>query len=221
MKLNLIKISDFFYNKTKEVTIFFIVFYVVGIVGLSIELTQFLFVKLIPFALILSFVALISFQKGAWNNKSRSAYILIFILGFAIEVIGVNTKIIFGNYIYGKSLGFKIFETPIIIGMNWLFLVYTSTCIFENRKINQWLKIFFSSGIMLIYDIVLEQVAPKMDMWHWENETVPFQNYIAWFLIALIFNIFIKVFKIEINNSFSKIILICQFLFFLILIFTL
>jgi len=220
MQNNLIKIIEFLNLKNKEVTIFFIIFYIVGILGLSFEITNSLFLKLITFALILSFLALTIFHKPNENKKTILIFSIIFLLGFLIEVLGVNTKIIFGDYTYGQSLGFKLFNTPLIIGINWLFLVYTTSSILEDFKINNFLKILFSSGLMLIYDIVLEQVAPKIDMWHWKLNQIPLQNFIAWFCIAFIFNMLIKIFKIRTKNPFAKIILICQFLFFVILLFT-
>lgn len=220
MITNLLKIVDYLNGKIKQVIIFFVIFYIVGILGLSINLLHNFFLKLVPFALILSFLALSIFHVNRNFKRTFIVFSVVFISSFLIELIGVNTKLIFGDYIYGQSLGFKIFETPIIIGINWLFLVYTSTSIFENLKVHGFFKILFSSILMLIYDIVLEQVAPKIDMWHWKNDEIPLQNYLAWFFIAFIFNALIKIFKIEIKNKFAKIILICQFLFFLILIFT-
>ena len=74
---------------------------------------------------------------------------------------------------------------------------------------------------MVVYDIVLEQVAPKIDMWKWDNDFIPLQNYLAWFFIAIAFHSFIKILKVNTENALARLILICQFLFFLILYFIL
>ena len=207
--------QGFIKNRQIETKLFFIVFYAIGITGLLIPFSFPFFLKLIPFALILSFIAIAVFHSSRFYNKSIFIFLGIYIIGFLVEVIGVNTKIVFGSYRYGHSLGVQLFNTPIIIGINWLFLVYTSSSVLEKIKINALSKIVLASFIMLIYDIVLEQVAPKMDLWYWNRSTVPIQNYVVWFIIALFFSSLIKVFAINTQNKLATIVLICQFMFFL------
>ena len=139
---------------------------------------------------------------------------MIFISGYCIEVVGVKTGLIFGIYNYGNALGIKLFETPLLIGVNWLFLTYTAISITEKLNIKKWLALFVAPALMLVYDIVLELVAPKMDMWNWHNSEVPLKNYIAWYIIAFCFVMLLNAFKIKTSNSLSAIIFICQFLFF-------
>jgi putative membrane protein len=174
-----------------------------------------LFLKLIPFALILSFVALALFHASKMEWKTALCFLSIYSIAFIIEAIGVNTGKVFGYYNYGEGLGIQLFQTPLIIGINWLFLVYTTASIVENFKIPAIVKILLASLGMVLYDIVLEQVAPKLDMWHWKNEIVPLQNYLAWFGLAFIFHSLIKILKVKIENKLAFLILGCQFLFFL------
>ena len=206
-------------NRKKEVSIFFILFYLVGITGLILPVTFPLFLKLIPFALVLSFLALILFHAGDKDKKTLAVLAGIFILGFTVEAFGVKTGVIFGSYHYGRSLGPKLFETPVLIGLNWLFLVYVTSSVFEKVSIRPVLKIPAASGIMLAYDLVLEQVAPKLDMWRWELHTAPLRNYLAWFGISLFFHIIIKGLRIKTQNPLAMVILVLQFLFFLSLFF--
>ncbi|NLA62017.1 MAG: carotenoid biosynthesis protein, partial [Bacteroidales bacterium] len=72
---------------------------------------------------------------------------------------------------------------------NWFFLVYTTAAIFEKTKMSSAMKILLASLSMLVYDIVMEQVAPLMDMWSWKQVAVPLQNYATWFAIAIAFHI--------------------------------
>jgi len=204
-------------KKQKAVEAFFIVFYLVGITGMLVPYTFPLFLKLIPLALLLSFIALALFHEGEVTRKIIIGFLAIFLLSFLIEAIGVNTGLVFGYYSYGGSLGLKLFQTPIIIGVNWLFLIYTTASLVDNYKIPSLAKIILASTGMVLYDIVLEQVAPKLNMWHWKNDIVPIQNYVAWFVLAFAFHSLLKVFKIKTNNKLSMLILVCQFLFFLIL----
>jgi putative membrane protein len=72
--------------------------------------------------------------------------------------------------------------------------------------------------MMVVYDLVLEQVAPDLDMWQWAGDVVPFRNYLSWFLVALVFQICGKLIRIRFTNRMAAVLLIIQFLFFLILV---
>jgi len=191
----------------------------VGIAGFMLPALSAYFKMLTPLVLILNVLLLGYFHKEIKNLKNLIVFFSIFAGGILIEIIGVQTGIIFGNYHYGDGLGWKIFDTPVLIGINWLFLSYTSSTLFENIKINLWLKVLFSSTIMVIYDIVLEKVAPHLDMWYWENDKIPLQNYLAWFVISFIFIALLKIFKVNTSNKISSIVLLSQFAFFVILAF--
>lgn len=208
---------NFILNYRKAVKAFFIVFYLVGVVGTWWSYTSHLFFNLIPLALLLSFTALLIFHEAKVTRNTIVGFIAIYLLSFFIEVIGVNTGLIFGRYVYGNSLGIKLFGTPLLIGINWLFLVYTTSSVLEGFKMPVLAKIGLAAALMLIYDIVLEQIAPMLDMWHWENGLIPLQNYVAWFVLALLFQSLLKILNVKVQNKFAFFIIICQFLFFLFL----
>jgi putative membrane protein len=203
-----------------EVRKFIIIFYIVGLFGFIIPFTKAFFIIITPFALLLS-VYLLAIYHEKYTLKYILVFFLIFISGYCIEVVGVKTGFIFGSYIYGNALGIKLFETPLLIGINWLFLTYTAISITEKLNIKKWLALFVAPTFMLAYDIVLEQVAPKMDMWSWHNSEVPLRNYIAWYIIAFSFVLILKAFRIKTSNPLSAILFICQFLFFTVLTFLL
>ncbi|MFZ4455493.1 MAG: carotenoid biosynthesis protein [Bacteroidales bacterium] len=198
----------------KEAKFLVMLFYAVGITGMSVSVSQPFFLKLVPFALIFSAFILVVFHQGKWSAKTVALFAAILLLGFLIEMVGVNTGAIFGNYSYGESLGVKIANTPLLIGLNWLLLVYVSASVVDKLKISSALKAVLASLAMLTYDIVLEQVAPKIDMWHWENTIVPYQNYAAWFVIAAVFHALFSGFKIKTENRLASTVLLSQFIFF-------
>lgn len=208
---------NFFRTKQVTITFLFIIFYSVGVVGMLLPATADYFQQLTPFALLLSFTVL-SLSDVSENRRKLLFYLLfIYLSSFAIEVAGVYTGVIFGTYSYGVNLGVKLWETPLIIGANWFFLVYTSAAIFEKTRITPVLKVLLASTSMLVYDIVMEQVAPKLDMWDWKHPSVPFQNYFTWFLIAIVFHIGLRWLKIRIKNKLALAVLLCQFIFFVLL----
>jgi bisanhydrobacterioruberin hydratase len=214
---NRYSISDYFITRKKAIAAFFVVFYLVGIAGTLVPFTFPLFLKLIPFALLLSFVAVLIFHKGGITRETIISFLTIYLLSFIIEAIGVGTGLIFGQYAYGSSLGIKVFQTPLIIGINWFFLVYTTTSVVDRFLMPSWLKVVLASILMLVYDLVLEQLAPVLDMWHWENSIVPLQNYVAWFALSMVFHSLLKIINLKIQNKLALLILTCQFLYFVVL----
>jgi putative membrane protein len=199
----------------KAIGALIVLFYAVGVIGMVMPSTFSGFIKLIPFALLLSFLALALFHEGSIGPKPMFCFLLIYVIAFMVEAIGVNTGQIFGSYVYGNALGVKLYETPLMIGINWLFLVYATSAMVETLKQGAIVKIFLASAAMLMYDIVLEQVASRLHMWQWKDDIIPFQNYLAWFGLALVFHSLLKVAKVEIVNRMAILILVCQFLFFL------
>ena len=191
--------------------------YTMGLIGIATPESRAESVQLTPLALILSLIVTMLFAEDSFTFKTVLIFLTIALSGYLVEAAGVNTGKIFGNYTYGKTLGLRIFNTPLIIGINWLFLVYASSSLFEKFPVHNLFKILLASMTMIVYDIVLEPAAPKLDMWHWKNSVVPLQNYIAWFFIAVVFHSVIKRHKINTKNPVAPWILLCQCLFFLVL----
>lgn len=216
MTFNITSVWNYLEKKEFEIKVFIPIFYAVGIIGMLVPALFPLFIKLVPFALILSFLALAVFHHDR-KQKSVFVFLAIYLLGFAIEVIGVNTGSIFGEYAYGNSLGIKLLNTPIIIGLNWLLLVYITSSVFEQFKMPNLTKIVLASALMVGYDFILEKVAPRLDMWQFTNDNVPLQNYIVWFNFSLVLHSLIKLFRVNTQNRLSLVVLISQFVFFLVL----
>jgi len=196
----------------REIKKFIVIFYIIGFIGFIIPFTPKIFRYITPLALLIS-VYLLALYHTDYNRKSIFVFSIIYLSGFFIEVLGVKSGLIFGPYKYGYSLGPGIFGTPLIIGINWLFLVYTCTSIIERFKLNTFLKVVLASCLMVVYDLVLEQVAGKMDMWYWEGSHVPIKNYIAWYIISFIFISLFQVMKMKTTNKLSLVLFVCQFTF--------
>jgi putative membrane protein len=207
-------IRRFIINHEKSVRLFFIIFYTVGFAGIAYSESREMFIKLIPFSLILSFSAIILFHEQPYSRRTLLIFCIIYILSFITEMAGVNTHKIFGNYYYGEGLGIKLFNTPLIIGINWVLLVYASGSLVENIRISIMLKIILSAAVMTGYDLILEQASGLLKMWHWHDDKIPIQNYAAWFIMGLIFQAIMRTGGINMKNSIATVILIIQALFF-------
>lgn len=188
--------------------------YFVGIIGITIPLHEH-FILLTPINLLLS-LSLVLYFHPQWNLKDIWVFGFCFLAGLSIEMIGVQTGLIFGEYQYGATLGWKIAGTPLMIGINWLMLVYCSGAT-VNRLIpraNFLLKAALAAGVMTLLDVLIEPVAMQYDFWSWPENIVPLQNYIAWFVIAFVLlSVFHKITG-QITNKVATALLILQFLFF-------
>jgi putative membrane protein len=119
--------------------------------------------------------------------------LFLFLAAFSLEYVGVNTGLIFGKYAYGESLGIKVGSTPLLIGVNWIIVVYSSLHLVQtvSKKLNIKLNALLASAIggflMVLLDVLIEPIAPKLDFWAFENLAVPIQNYTAWFFFGFMF----------------------------------
>jgi bisanhydrobacterioruberin hydratase len=191
----------------------FVVFYCVGLAMFIFPITRTLFIQITPYTLLLVAFAVFYHHSG-WNRKTILIFFSIFIFSFFAECIGVATGKVFGIYNYNIGLGYKLFEVPILIGLNWVLLVYGSNGILSGITQNKVLIVTGASVLMILYDIVLEKAAPLMKMWQFEHNQPPIQNYLVWFALAVIFHSIITLFNVNTNNKTAKALFIIQFFFF-------
>ncbi len=196
---------------------FIITLYIVGVIGSALPLTRDFFIVLTPVILLISCALLLNFHIPVLDLKTSIVFIIIFLISYLAEVAGVSTGGIFGAYSYGRGLGLKLFDTPLLIGLNWVLLVYCTAAIFEKIPAGHFGKITGASLLMVLYDLVMEQVAPRMDMWAFNDGFAPMRNYVSWFILALIFHSLVRFAGIRLTNKLAPVIFYCQGAFFIIL----
>jgi uncharacterized membrane protein len=194
-----------------------IIIYIVGICGIAFTNSdqQLLFLQLTPLNLIVTIGFTLLFHPS-WSKKFIQSGLMVLLFGFFVEVIGVKTGWIFGNYWYGTTLGFQLTEVPVLIGVNWFLLVYIISAVFNKTK-NIFLFAGIAAAVMTLLDVFIEPVAIKLDFWQWQNNVIPFQNYVAWYLISFLLFLFFRRVNGAIQNRIAIIVLAIQFLFFAIL----
>lgn len=189
---------------------------IVGILGLTYEKTHELFKALTPFNL--AFYAIILFW---FHRKYKKRFIIFaavtFLAGFIIEVIGVNSGFPFGQYTYGPNLGIKLFNTPLMIGINWLMLIYTVGIMTAKLPVMKLLKAFLGAWLMLLMDFVMEPVAMELNLWQWQGGEIPVQNYVAWFVISFGLLLYFHLMRFRRSNKIAPILFVVLLLFFTIL----
>jgi putative membrane protein len=201
-------------NKTHIVfSLVLVIVYLVGIIGHLLPPFKDLFLNLTPYSLLFTF--LIFLYLNQWCNLKAILLILgLALFSFSVEMIGVNTGLLFGTYEYGDTLGIKWLGVPLIISLNWVLLNLSAYGVFKNTKIHFIFKALLASLLIVFLDVLIEPVAIKLDYWDWENETIPFKNYLTWFVVSFLIQWVVIRINININSFITFIILLIQFLFF-------
>lgn len=190
-------------------------FHVCGMIGISYGNKDF-FLAFTPVNLFISFVLLIVNQNQLESNELKTISI-IFLIGMICEILGVNYGLIFGDYVYLDNLGFKILGVPILIGFNWIILTLITGSLSSLLSSNIYYSVFWGAIFMILLDLLIEPVAPLLGFWVFDNEQVPLQNYLGWFVIGIVTQyLFQKYFKDK-EFTFSLHLLAANTIFFLFL----
>lgn len=163
--------------------IFLAIFHEIGLIGLHLDSTRELFQQLIPLNLLLS-VGVLAYFHRSWTSNFGIFVFIIFWAGYLVELLGIKTGVIFGEYSYGASLGPKIAGVPPMIGVNWVLLVYITGITSQKLSSNLWLRATLGALFMVLLDMLIEPMAIRYDMWTWQGGIIPVQNYFAWFVIS-------------------------------------
>ena len=194
--------------------------YAVGAVGLSIPEYQDFFLMLTPAQLLVSLALILGFHRG-WNDVFPIFATAAFWIGFGAELIGIHTGYIFGDYVYGDALGPKLWEVPIVIGVNWFLLVYLTGSVFYKVTDNDFYAALLGATAMTAFDYIMEPVATALDFWYWKFDIIPAGNYLSWFAVAFLIHYIFRKGNFEKSNPLAAFMLIAMILFFGILNFTL
>jgi len=197
----------------RELPMNFIRFYVVGLVLFMLPFTRGLFVSITALSLLLV-IGVILYNHREWNLKTILLFAFIVVSSFLLEMQGTATGKIFGAYYYDRGLGLKINNTPLIIGINWLFLVYASHDVANRISNYPSIRILIGSSLMILYDILLEWVAPFMQMWRFDSGYPPLQNFVAWFIAAFVFHSGFELLRIRTDNKPARMLFFIQAGFF-------
>jgi bisanhydrobacterioruberin hydratase len=221
------------FTKNQIATAIAIFFHAIGLIGILFFKHPF-FINATPLNLLLSFALLIYTQP----QKKFSFYsfvAIVIVVGIAVEVIGVNTGLLFGQYKYGKVLGIQLYHVPLIIGVNWFIVMYCcgisiSTLLQKmisklpnemataKPKYMQAISIIFDSATLAVFlDWLMEPVAVKLGYWQWLTPKIPMYNYICWFVVSIILLTVFHFCNFAKQNKFAIHLLMIQAMFFLLL----
>lgn len=193
------------------------ILYTVGIVGILTQVHP-NFILLTPINLLVT-LALVLRHHPRWDRATWLFLAGAYLVGFGAELFGIQTGLLFGEYTYGKVLGWKVWGTPLMIGVNWVIVAYGAG-VTVNRiagSLAPWLRALLAAALMVILDWLIEPVAMQYGFWDWEDGTIPLRNYLGWFIVALPLLMFFMYRLGDTRNKVGVALFIWQVIFFLIL----
>jgi len=193
-----------------------LIFHLVGIWGLVFSGNAIYYQQLTPLNLLLTNLLLFINHR----NFTRAFFLfagITFLASFLAEVIGVHTGLLFGEYAYGEALGLKLWNVPLLIGLNWLMLVYCAGAVARKWFKNYLAAAFAGATIMTLLDFLIEPVAMQTDFWSWHNNNIPAFNFVCWFGLALLLQLLFQKLEINRTNPLASLVLLTQTVFFLVL----
>lgn len=220
-------------SKYQVATAVAILFHVIGLTGILFFDREF-FIRTTPVNLLLMLGLLV------WTQAEKNLHFLLFFLGcfgvgIGVEIIGVNSGLLFGDYKYGNVLGPGLNGVPYIIGINWFIIIYccgiaihTLLTRLLNRvaadtgskpRVMKALSVIVDAATLAVFfDWVMEPVAVKLGFWQWlGNGEIPFFNYACWFVLSGLLLALFHTLTFSKSNKFAINLLLIQLMFFLLL----
>lgn len=220
------------YSKQQIATAVAILFHAIGLAGILIFNND-LIIRSTPVNLLLMFALIV------WTQQEKNIFFFVFMVtvmaaGVAVEVVGVNTGRLFGEYMYGPVLGYKVKNVPLLIGVNWFVIIYCCgisvhsllTAAVEKlsvedaapkRSVRALSVIVDGATLAVFFDWIMEPVAVKLGFWQWQHNEIPLYNYICWFGVSMIMLALFHFGNFGKRNKFAVHLLLIQAMFFLIL----
>jgi putative membrane protein len=209
-----------------------LLFHVSGAIGILCTPYKNWFVQNTPVNLLLMAVLLFVTQPGH-KGKMMLFAAIAFAGGMAAEITGVNTGLLFGSYHYGSVMGMQLKGVPLLIGVQWFVVVFTSAIIIN--RLHHWIEQqYHKAGLMphktlmalssvadaallaTFFDYVMEPVAVKLGFWYWHGGGIPLYNYVCWFAVSALQLWILRLMPVQ-HNRFAVHLFIIQLLFFIVL----
>jgi putative membrane protein len=103
---------------------------------------------------------------------------------------------------------------PLVISINWAMLICAGIIVVSRIFANKITVLIVAALLVTLIDLVIEQVAPKLDFWQFEGGLPGLNNYLSWIGVAFFTSYFFYPTIIKGNRNVSLIILILQIIFF-------
>jgi bisanhydrobacterioruberin hydratase len=189
-----------------------LILHIIGAVGLLTPHRE-LFLSLTPVNLLLSLVLLL-FGWERINLRILVSAFLVFILGWTAEYLGAVHGLVFGQYAYGPVLGYQVAEVPLLIGVNWILVMFGARALASSFGLPAGLSILMGASSAVALDWLIEPVAVHFNFWKWAADEIPFSNYAGWFGLSALLLWMLESIKAPADNRLARSLFLILFAFF-------
>lgn len=141
-----------------------------------------------PILILLAFANTHLHAARQWTPKQARRWgLIVLVVSFAVETLGVLTGFPFGEYRYTHRFGYMAGAVPMAIPLAWYVVVTNALFIVRSwrRGFPRVTEAAWAALLCTAYDFVLEPFATTVKgYWIWQTGRVPVQNYLAWFVIG-------------------------------------
>ena len=123
-------------------------------------------------------------------SKKKLIYtlLLIGIIGFSYEVLGVKYGFLFGGYEYSNVFNIQLLSVPLVMISAWIIVVTFALSITQN--FDKKYAPILGAIIMVIIDLVIDPIAVHvLKIWEWEGSgfyyDIPLHNFLGWFFLSI------------------------------------
>jgi putative membrane protein len=139
-------------------------------------------------------------------KKASLGLILLAILAYTIESIGILTGFPYGSFMYKGSLGPQLFDiVPLLLPFVWIPFVLTSFAITKQLKLQNITFIIAGTLILLGLDLIIDPAAVALNYWSYDSGGiyfgVPLSNFAGWILSGSIAMIISRLFFLNTDKE--------------------
>ena len=101
-------------------------------------------------------------------------------LGFLLELKGIQTGRLFGDYVFLETLGWKLWGVPLLMGGLWAMLPLMAVNLVPAGVVSPLHRAVSASVLLAVFDILLERSASFLHWWQFVGGVVTLDNTIGW-----------------------------------------
>jgi len=139
------------------------------------------------------FSGLAVFAEALLRNKQKAlwAFVVVYAVSLASELMGTTFGLPFGAYSYTSLLGLKWFErVPLLIPLSWFTMSWASWVI-AHRRVRGAAAVLFGTLLLLGWDLLLDPAMSKVtSYWLWGDKGsyygMPWMNLVGWAMTGLV-----------------------------------
>jgi uncharacterized membrane protein len=117
--------------------------------------------------------------------------------GFAVEVLGVQTGVPFGDYHYTGGLGAAVFGVPVVIAFAWPMLAWPAALAARRLCRSFAARVAVGAWALAGWDLFLDPQMVAAGHWTWADpsphlpgvDSVPLTDYAGWLVVSVLMSL--------------------------------